>query len=74
MNVNFKTKYFFLSYIKMILSLVAFVGIDAVSISSKAPGDCYWAIGETGDFLECLPDFYIKGGCESGSRSDCKLG
>ena len=53
----------------MILSLVAFVGIDAVSISSKAPGDCYWAIGETGDFLECLPDFYIKGGCESGSRS-----
>ena len=59
---------------KKILSLVAFIGVDASSISPKAPGDCYWAIGETGDFLECLPEFYIKGGCESGSRSDCKLG
>ena len=58
----------------MILLLVAFMGIDAVSISSKGPGDCYWAIGESGDFLECLPDFYIKGACESGSRSDCKFG
>ena len=57
----------------MILSLVALIGVDASSISSKAPGDCYWAVGETGDFLECLPEFYIKGGCESGSRSDCKL-
>ena len=57
----------------MIFSLVALIGVDAVSISSKAPGDCYWAIGETGDSLECLPEFYIKGGCESGSRSDCKL-
>lgn len=57
----------------MILSLVALIGVDAVSISSKAPGDCYWAVGETGDFLECLPEFYIKGGCESGSRHDCRL-
>ena len=57
----------------MIFSMLALIGVDASSISSKAPGDCYWAIGETGDFLECLPEFYIKGGCESGSRSDCKL-
>ena len=66
----FKEKIF---NIKMILSLVAMIGVDAVSISSKAPGDCYWAVGETGDFLECLPEFYIKGGCESGSRHDCRL-
>ena len=79
LNLNPKSLIFFISaenflIFKMILSLVAFIGVDAVSLSPKAPGDCYWAIGESGDFLECLPEFYIKGGCESGSRSDCKLG
>ena len=57
----------------MKFSLIALIGVDAVSISPKAPGDCYWAVGDTGNFLECLPEFYIKGGCESGSRHDCKL-
>ena len=34
-------------------------------------GGCYWAVGKSGNNLECLPDFYIHGGCESGSRDDC---
>ena len=25
-----------------------------------ADGGCYWATGNTGAFLECLPDHYIK--------------
>ena len=36
--------------------------------------DCYWAVGQSGNKVECLPDFYIKGGCESGSRDDCNFG
>ena len=39
----------------------------------KGPGDCYWTSAGTGFNIDCLPDFYIKGGCESGSRDDCKF-
>merc|ERR1712157_475000 len=34
---------------------------------------CYWDHGTSGQNQKCLPDFYIKGGCESGSRSDCRI-
>ena len=39
----------------------------------KGPGDCYWTSAGSGYNIECLPEFYIKGGCESGSRDDCKF-
>ena len=43
----------------------------------SAQGGCNWIWGESGNRLECLPDFYIDGICESGRRNDCgwvKLG
>ena len=39
----------------------------------KAPGDCYWTSAGSGSNIECLPEFYIKGGCESGSRDNCHI-
>ena len=35
--------------------------------------NCYWAGQKSGGYIECLPDFYIKGACESGSRNDCNI-
>ena len=34
---------------------------------------CEWVTGGTGDFIECEPDFYIQGACESGQNKDCKV-
>lgn len=39
---------------------------------------CEWLTGATGDFLECEPDFYIRGACESGTENhgsgrDCQV-
>ena len=34
---------------------------------------CEWLTGETGDFVECQPDYYIRGACESGSNKDCQV-
>ena len=35
---------------------------------------CYWDDGKSGQNVRCMPDFYIKGGCESGSMNDCRVG
>ena len=35
---------------------------------------CYWDDGRTGQNVRCMPDFYIKGGCESGSQDACRVG
>lgn len=38
---------------------------------ASAQGGCNWIWGESGNRLECLPNFYIDGVCESGRRNDC---
>merc|ERR1712156_823907 len=55
---------------KMKLSVV--VGVIG-SVKSQGPTGCYWAGSKSGEFVECLPDFYVKGACESGSRNDCNI-
>merc|ERR1711962_1918944 len=45
----------------------------AGTIDSYAPGDCHWITGGSGDFIQCLPDFYIDATCGSGSREDCRF-
>ena len=35
---------------------------------------CYWDDGKTGQNVRCIPDFYIKGGCESGYYDACRIG
>ena len=40
---------------------------------TQAETGCYWATGNTGAFLECLPEHYIQGACESGQRAECRL-
>ena len=32
-----------------------------------APGNdgCYWQSSKSGGHIECLPDYYIRGACES---------
>ena len=35
------------------------------SVKCQGPSGCYWAGNKSGEFVECLPDFYIKGACES---------
>merc|ERR1712026_249392 len=55
---------------KMKLSVViGFFG----SVKGQLDQGCYWAGQQSGGFVECLPDFYIKGSCESGSRNDCNI-
>ena len=48
-----------------------------LTLTSASPSlredNCYWSAGHSGQFIECLPDFYIKGACESGSSNDCKV-
>lgn len=34
---------------------------------------CYWEGVKSGRYLECKPDHYMKGACESGSRNDCNI-
>ena len=36
-------------------------------------GCCYWEGVKSGRYLECKPDHYMKGACESGSRNDCNI-
>lgn len=37
-------------------------------------GECYWiSASKSGEDLECLPDHYIDGACESGLNDDCKV-
>ena len=40
---------------------------------AQSQSSCYWAGTTSGKYLECLPDFYLKGACESGSRNDCNI-
>ena len=47
--------------------------VSSCLVLIKAPGDCYWTGAGSGSQLECLPEFYIKGGCESGSRDNCHV-
>ena len=35
------------------------------SVKGQLDQGCYWAGQQSGEFVECLPDFYIKGACES---------
>ena len=44
-----------------------------VFLSTIQAQGCYWDPGSSGQNLRCLPDFYVKGGCESGSRNDCRI-
>ena len=43
----------------------------AIFSLASAQGSCNWIWGNSGDRLECLPNFYIDGICESGRRDDC---
>ena len=45
----------------------------SVFLSTIEAQGCYWDPGSSGQNLRCLPDFYVKGGCESGSRNDCRI-
>ena len=44
-----------------------------IGTTSAQTVSCYWDPGTSGQKQKCLPDFYIKGGCESGSRNDCRI-
>ena len=50
-----------------------FALVPTFFFTSNAQVGCYWDPGTSGQNLRCLPDFYIKGGCESGSRDDCRI-
>lgn len=56
----------------IILASSAFSAL-ASSVAERRPGDCYWAVGHSGDEVECLPDFYIAGACESAGREECRV-
>ncbi|CAG5112318.1 Oidioi.mRNA.OKI2018_I69.chr2.g6545.t1.cds [Oikopleura dioica] len=45
--------------------------IGAVLSVASAQSGCNWIWGNSGDRLECLPNFYVDGVCESGRRDDC---
>ena len=34
---------------------------------------CEWKKGNSGQNIRCDPDWYIRGGCESGSALDCRV-
>ena len=34
---------------------------------------CYWQSSKGGGYIECLPDYYIKSSCESGSHDSCHV-
>ena len=48
------------------------ISVILSSVSASEVG-CYWATGNTGAFLECLPEHYIQGACESGQRAECRI-
>ena len=36
---------------------------------------CHWVTGHGGEFLQCMPNYYIQGACESnGNLPECKVG
>ena len=41
------------------------VTLSAVGYVSCQDRTCYWTGTSSGNFLECLPEYYIKGACES---------
>lgn len=47
--------------------------LSVIASVNAQVGGCYWTGSKSGQFLECLPDYFIKGGCESGSRNDCNI-
>ena len=47
--------------IEMKLSVI----LSAVGYVSCQDRTCYWTGTSSGNFLECLPEYYIKGACES---------
>ena len=46
------------------------VTIFATTINAQ---NCEWKKGNSGQNIRCDPDWYIKGGCESGSAKDCRV-
>ena len=44
-----------------------------IELASRAPGDCKWLEGDSGDFLTCPENYYLDGTCESGSRDECRF-
>ena len=43
--------------------------------AAPGPGNdgCYWQSSKSGGYVECLPDYYIRGACESVSLSQCEI-
>ena len=39
--------------------------VKSQDVDEMIESRCYWAGSKSGEFVECLPDFYIKGACES---------
>ena len=43
--------------------------------AAPGPGNdgCYWQSSKSGGYVECLPDYYIRGACESVSLSQFEI-
>ena len=54
--------------------VAAAASVDSAAVAAPGPGPaCYWQGAKSGTYLECLPDYYIRGACESGSCDDCQV-
>ena len=54
------------------MKVLAVLALTAQAAPGPSDG-CYWQSSKSGGYIECLPDYYIRAACESGSRDDCHV-
>ena len=69
------SKVCFMSISNLIMRLFTVYTITFASqhLRDLTEESCHWMAGHSGQYIDCLPDFYVKGACESGHNNDCKI-